>query len=70
MNTLVPYQPVASASLQQVGGTTAGATPLANADADARLWPELLAFLASSGGRSGTFTAPATPPPLGPAPTR
>ena len=41
-----------------------GDSPLANVNAAARLWPELLAFLAGSGGQTGTYTAPATPPPL------
>jgi len=39
-----------------------GDSPLADVNAMARLWPELLSFLADSGGRTGTFTAPATPP--------
>jgi len=41
-----------------------GDTPLANTDADARLWPDVLSFLADPAGRTGTFTAPATPPAL------
>ncbi len=41
-----------------------GETPLANVNADARLWPHVLGFLANPAGQTGTFTAPATPPPL------
>ena len=57
VDTLVPYEPVSAE-------TAPGDTPLANTDARARLWPDVLGFLANPSGRTGTFTAPATPPPL------
>jgi dienelactone hydrolase len=60
---LVPYEPLSSA-YEALDSESQGDSPLADSNAAARLWPELLAFLADSGGRSGTFTAPATPPPL------
>lgn len=57
---LTPYEPASPsyASLYGIQGDTA----LANADA--RLWPQLLSFLAAPAGRTGTFPVPATPPPL------
>ena len=58
VNALVPYE------AGNANGNTLGDTPLANIDADARLWPEVLAFLADPARQTGTFTAPATPPPL------
>jgi dienelactone hydrolase len=57
--SLIPYEPTSATS--RLGP---GDTPLANTDADARLWPEVLSFLANPSARTGTFTAPATPPPL------
>lgn len=63
VNTLVPYAPVAAAAENATGQ---GDTPLANVEADARLWPQVLSFLADPSGHTGTFTAPATPPSLGP----
>lgn len=57
---LIPYEPISSATASRGPGDT----PLANADADARLWPDVLSFLAHPSGHTGTFTAPATPPPL------
>ncbi len=63
VNELIPYEP----SFSNPGGGV-GNTPLANADADARLWPHVLSFLAHPAGHTGTFTASATPPPLTAAP--
>lgn len=63
VNSLIPYEPISSEYLN-ANRNVLGATPLANADADARLWPEVLSFLADPAGRTGTFTAPATPPAL------
>lgn len=60
VGTLIPYEPISSAAASRGPGDT----PLANTDADARLWPEVLSFLANPAGSTGTFTAPATPPPL------
>ena len=62
-DNLFPYEPVSSefaASLFEYQGDTA----LANDDADARLWPELLGFLADPSAHTGMFTVDATPPPL------
>lgn len=61
LNTLVPYAPVAYAAESYTGQ---GDTPLANDEADARLWPEILSFLADPSAHTGEFTAAATPPPL------
>ena len=44
--SLVPYEPVASTT--KPGANLAGRSPDANPDADAMLWPRLLAFLASA----------------------
>ena len=44
--SLVPYEPVASTTTP--GANLAGRSPDANPDADAMLWPRLLAFLASA----------------------
>jgi prophage maintenance system killer protein len=63
LNTLVPYAPVAHAAENY---TSQGDTPLANDEADARLWPEILSFLADPSAHTGEFTAAATPPPLSP----
>lgn len=60
---LIPYEPI-SASTADLDGNIGGDSPLANSDAAARLWPQLLDFLADPAGQTGTFTAPATPPPL------
>jgi dienelactone hydrolase len=57
VDSLIPYEPT-SFDTPAVNGDS----PLANADADARLWPDILRFLADPSGRTGTFTAPATPP--------
>jgi dienelactone hydrolase len=57
---LIPYEPTSSVTVSLGPGDT----PLVNTDADARLWPDVLSFLADPGRRTGTFTAPATPPPL------
>jgi dienelactone hydrolase len=59
VDSLIPYEPTSSEP-----PAVTGDSPLANADADARLWPDILRFLANPSGRTGTFTAPATPPPL------
>jgi hypothetical protein len=59
LNALVPYEAFSSTQ-----PTDQGDTALANADADARLWPHLLDFLANPIGQTGKFTAPATPPAL------
>jgi dienelactone hydrolase len=58
---LIPYEPT-SYGYTNLNGL--GDTLLANTDADARLWPEVLSFLADPAGRTGTFAAPATPPAL------
>ncbi len=63
VDTLVPYQP--GEILPDLAEPTgAGDTPLANANAHARLWPQLLAFLAHRERQTGVITAPSTPPPL------
>jgi dienelactone hydrolase len=64
VGSLVPYEPFSS-SYAALNAESKGDAPLANTDAAARLWPQLLDFLADPAGRRGTFTAPATPPPLG-----
>ena len=61
VNSLIPYEPGPPSSANADGR---GDTPLANTDADARLWPEVLSFLANPAGHTGTITAPATPPAL------
>ena len=61
--SLTPYEPI-SAGFADLNATSGGDSPLANTDAMARLWPQLLDFLADPAGQTGTFTAPATPPPL------
>ena len=61
VNGLIPYEPSSSGA---VGLDVLGGTPQANTDADARLWPEVLSFLANPAGQTGTITAPATPPAL------
>jgi dienelactone hydrolase len=60
---LIPYEPISS-DVTDLDENTGGDSPLANTDAADRLWPQLLDFLADPEGRTGTFTAPATPPPL------
>jgi dienelactone hydrolase len=60
VGTLVPYEP-GSVLVQQ---TDQGDAPLANLNADARLWPHVLSFLTNPAADTGTFTAPATPPRL------
>lgn len=62
VGTLVPHQPILPGDTSPLAGQ--GDTPLANADADARLWQALLSFLADPAKRTGTFTAPAIPPVL------
>jgi dienelactone hydrolase len=62
VNGLVPYEPGMAASPLTFGGNPNGDTPLANANADARLWPHVLSFLADSTPQTGTFSAPATSP--------
>jgi dienelactone hydrolase len=57
LNVLVPYEP------GEPSPNTLGDTPLADTDADARLWPKILSFLADRTAQSGTFTASATPLP-------
>lgn len=61
VNALVPYEPT---QLQPQDADGLGDTYTANANADARFWPNLLHFLAGNDVRTGTFTAPAGPPPL------
>jgi dienelactone hydrolase len=61
--SLFPYQPVSS-GLAASDAAGQGDTALANDDADARLWPELLGFLADPSAQTGVFTVDATPPPL------
>ena len=48
----------------ELNANSGGDSPLANTDAMARSWPQLLDFLADPEGHTGTFTAPATPPAL------
>ncbi|MBV9365718.1 MAG: hypothetical protein JOY89_15895 [Solirubrobacterales bacterium] len=61
----MPYEPGdAFADLTDPLGQ--GNTLSANANADARLWPRLLSFLAHPAGQKGVITAPSTPPPLTP----
>ncbi len=67
VGVLIPYEP----GLMLVSQVDQGDTPLANLDSDARLWPHVLRFLTNPAAQTGTFTAPATPPPLitsGPSP--
>ena len=61
--TLVPYQPgeMLPDLAEPIGS---GDTLLANANAHARLWRQLLAFLVYPDGHAGLITAPSTPPPL------
>jgi dienelactone hydrolase len=58
VNVLVPYEP------DEANPNADGDTPQADTDADARLWPDVLSFLADPARQTGTFTAPATPLPL------
>ncbi|HJS96280.1 MAG TPA: acyl-CoA thioesterase/bile acid-CoA:amino acid N-acyltransferase family protein [Solirubrobacteraceae bacterium] len=60
VGVLIPYEP----GLALVAARDQGDTPLANLNSDARLWPHLLSFLTNPAGQAGTFSAPATPPPL------
>lgn len=62
VDTLVPYRPgeILPDLAEPIGS---GDTLLANANAHARLWPQLLSFLAHPHG-NGVFTVPATPPRL------
>jgi dienelactone hydrolase len=63
VNGLVPYEP-GLVSLELAKPINSGDTLLANANAHARLWPRLLAFLAHPAGQTGVVTAPSTAPPL------
>ena len=63
VNLLVPYQPGEILS-DLARPTGQGDTLLANANAHARLWPQLLSFLADPTGHTGVVTAPSTAPPL------
>jgi hypothetical protein len=54
VNFLRPYEPASYPDF--------GDEDLPNLNADARLFPELLRFLANPAGQGGTFTAPSTPP--------
>ena len=63
VNGLVPYEP-GGVSLELAEPINSGDTPLANANAHARLWPQLLAFLAHPESHTGVINAPSTPPPL------
>jgi|HubBroStandDraft_6_1064221.scaffolds.fasta_scaffold03202_10 dienelactone hydrolase len=65
VNLLVPYQPGEILS-DLARPTGQGNTLLANANAHARLWAQLLGFLAHPEGHTGVITAPSTPPPLTP----
>jgi dienelactone hydrolase len=64
VGSLIPYEP-STPGPADPSDDGQGDTPLANLNADARLWPHLLAFLADPAASTGTFTAPATPPLLG-----
>jgi bile acid acyltransferase/acyl-CoA thioester hydrolase-like protein len=63
VNGLVPYQPaeIVAELAKPIGS---GDTLLADANAHARLWPQLLAFLAHPAGHTGVVTAPSTAPRL------
>ncbi len=63
VNLLVPYQP-GEILPDLTRPTGQGKTLLANANAHARLWPQLLRFLAHPVGPTGVITPPSTPPPL------
>jgi dienelactone hydrolase len=63
VDLLVPYEP-GLVSLELAEPINSGDTLLADANAHARLWPRLLAFLAHPAGQTGVVTAPSTPPPL------
>ena len=65
VNLLVPYQPgeIVADLAKPIGS---GDTLLADANAHARLWPQLLGFLAHRAGQTGVVTAPSTAPPLTP----
>lgn len=60
VGVLTPYEP----GFALVAQRDQGDTPLANLNGDARLWPHVLGFLTNPARQTGTFTAPATPPPL------
>ena len=65
VDLLVPYQPgeIVADLAKPIGS---GDTLLADANAHARLWPQLLGFLAHPARQTGVITAPSTPPPLTP----
>jgi dienelactone hydrolase len=63
VNGLVPYEP-GIVPLELAKPINSGDTLLADANAHARLWPRLLAFLAHPAGQTGVVTAPSTAPPL------
>jgi dienelactone hydrolase len=65
VDTLVPYRPgeILPDLAEPIGS---GDTLLADANAHARLWPQLLGFLAHPAGQTGVVTAPSTAPPLTP----
>jgi BAAT / Acyl-CoA thioester hydrolase C terminal len=63
VDLLVPCQP--DEVLAELATPTGeGNALLANANAHARLWPHVLAFLAHSAMSTGVFSRPATAPPL------
>lgn len=59
VGSLIPYEPVSAKDSSYRNGD--GATPLANSNAEARLWPKVLEFL-SGRQLTATVTAPSTPP--------
>lgn len=63
VNLLVPYQPgeIVADLAKPIGS---GDTLLADANAHARLWPQLLGFLAHPARQTGVVAAPSTAPPL------
>ncbi|HEY2651139.1 MAG TPA: hypothetical protein VGI50_04400 [Solirubrobacteraceae bacterium] len=65
VNLLVPHQPgeILPDLADPIGS---GNTLLASANAHARLWPQLLGFLAHPAGQTGVVTALSTAPPLTP----
>jgi hypothetical protein len=60
VNQLNPFEPGTVATAKAEDGNSDA--PLANENADARLWPHVLSFLANPIRQTGTFAAPATPP--------
>lgn len=60
VEVLIPYEP----GLMLISQRDRGDTRLANLNSDARLRPHIIRFLTNPAAQTGTFSAPATPPPL------